>query len=199
MITVRVTSTISQVKASRETGGPTSLHLSHSSAYEGSSRLLLQRSCHTSCPYFLTSASATPGAFASAGNAIVGHQRLCAGAPPFPTGLSTAQRSRPRRSRNRWPCREDPSPCASCPAADGRCRGERRGGQRAAGGRCHRRPKSVAEGIGLNVAETIWKARPIFASRTGGIQDQIEHGGSGVLLDSAASTRPGGRVILIDL
>jgi trehalose synthase len=43
--------------------------------------------------------------------------------------------------------------------------------------------KSLAEGFGLTVAEAMWKARPVVASRIGGIQDQIEHGDSGVLLD----------------
>lgn len=43
--------------------------------------------------------------------------------------------------------------------------------------------KSIAEGFGLTVAEGMWKARPVVASRIGGIQDQIEDGISGVLLD----------------
>jgi trehalose synthase len=45
--------------------------------------------------------------------------------------------------------------------------------------------KSIAEGFGLTVAEAMWKARPVVASRIGGIQDQIEDGVSGVLLDDA--------------
>jgi trehalose synthase len=43
--------------------------------------------------------------------------------------------------------------------------------------------KSLAEGFGLTVAEAMWKARPVVASRIGGIQEQIVHGDSGVLLD----------------
>lgn len=43
--------------------------------------------------------------------------------------------------------------------------------------------KSIAEGFGLTVAEAMWKARPVVASRIGGIQDQIEHGRSGMLID----------------
>jgi trehalose synthase len=43
--------------------------------------------------------------------------------------------------------------------------------------------KSLAEGFGLTVAEAMWKARPVVASRIGGIQDQIVHGESGLLLD----------------
>jgi trehalose synthase len=43
--------------------------------------------------------------------------------------------------------------------------------------------KSLAEGFGLTVAEAMWKGRPVVASRIGGIQDQIEDGKSGVLID----------------
>ena len=42
--------------------------------------------------------------------------------------------------------------------------------------------KSVREGFGLTVTEAMWKARPVVASAVGGIQDQIEHGVSGLLL-----------------
>jgi trehalose synthase len=43
--------------------------------------------------------------------------------------------------------------------------------------------KSLAEGFGLTVAEGMWKARPVVASRIGGIQDQIVDGESGLLVD----------------
>jgi len=43
--------------------------------------------------------------------------------------------------------------------------------------------KSLAEGFGLTVSEAMWKARPIVASRVGGIEDQIEDGKSGLLID----------------
>lgn len=43
--------------------------------------------------------------------------------------------------------------------------------------------KSLAEGFGLTVAEAMWKARPVVASRIGGIQDQIADGETGILLD----------------
>jgi trehalose synthase len=43
--------------------------------------------------------------------------------------------------------------------------------------------KSLAEGFGLTVAEAMWKARPVVASRIGGIQEQITDGESGILLD----------------
>jgi trehalose synthase len=42
--------------------------------------------------------------------------------------------------------------------------------------------KSIAEGFGLTVAEAMWKARPVVASRVGGIQDQIVEGESGLLV-----------------
>lgn len=43
--------------------------------------------------------------------------------------------------------------------------------------------KSIAEGFGLTVAEGMWKARPVVASRIGGIQDQISHRETGMLID----------------
>jgi trehalose synthase len=43
--------------------------------------------------------------------------------------------------------------------------------------------KSLAEGFGLTVTEAMWKSRPVVASRVGGIQDQIDDGTSGVLVD----------------
>lgn len=47
--------------------------------------------------------------------------------------------------------------------------------------------KSLAEGFGLTVAEAMWKRRPTVGSRVGGIQDQIEHGRSGLLVDPTDS------------
>ena len=43
--------------------------------------------------------------------------------------------------------------------------------------------KSIMEGFGLTVAEAMWKSRPVVASAVGGIQDQIEDGVTGLLLD----------------
>jgi trehalose synthase len=43
--------------------------------------------------------------------------------------------------------------------------------------------KSLEEGFGLGVTEAMWKRRPVVASRVGGIQDQIEHRRSGLLID----------------
>jgi trehalose synthase len=43
--------------------------------------------------------------------------------------------------------------------------------------------KSLAEGFGLTVAEAMWKGRPVVATRVGGIQDQIEDGRTGCLVD----------------
>ncbi|MGE5282566.1 MAG: glycosyltransferase [Chloroflexota bacterium] len=42
--------------------------------------------------------------------------------------------------------------------------------------------KSLKEGFGLTVTEAMWKARPVVASATGGIRDQIVDGVTGVLL-----------------
>jgi trehalose synthase len=44
--------------------------------------------------------------------------------------------------------------------------------------------KSIAEGFGLTVAEAMWKGRPVVASRVGGIQDQIQDGVSGILIEN---------------
>jgi trehalose synthase len=43
--------------------------------------------------------------------------------------------------------------------------------------------KSLAEGFGLTVAEAMWKGRPVVATRVGGIQDQIEDGVTGCLVE----------------
>ena len=43
--------------------------------------------------------------------------------------------------------------------------------------------KSLVEGFGLTVTEAMWKARPIIASRVGGIQDQIVDERDGLLID----------------
>jgi trehalose synthase len=56
--------------------------------------------------------------------------------------------------------------------------------------------KSLAEGFGLTVAEAMWKRRAVVASRIGGIQDQIEHGISGLLLDDPADLRAYGAAVL---
>jgi len=55
--------------------------------------------------------------------------------------------------------------------------------------------KSLAEGFGLTVAEAMWKARPMVASRVGGIQDQIVDGDSGVLIDDPADLAGAGKAI----
>ena len=43
--------------------------------------------------------------------------------------------------------------------------------------------KSLAESFGLTVAEAMWKGRPVVATRVGGIQDQIEDGRTGCLVE----------------
>jgi trehalose synthase len=55
--------------------------------------------------------------------------------------------------------------------------------------------KSLAEGFGLTVAEGMWKARPVVAGRVGGIQDQIENGVSGVLVDDPADLQSVARAV----
>jgi trehalose synthase len=45
--------------------------------------------------------------------------------------------------------------------------------------------KSLQEGFGLTVAEAMWKGRPVVASAVGGIQDQLVHEESGLLLEDA--------------
>jgi trehalose synthase len=56
--------------------------------------------------------------------------------------------------------------------------------------------KSLAEGFGLTVAEAMWKGRPVIASRIGGIQDQIDDGRCGVLLDDPKDLEAYGRAVL---
>lgn len=56
--------------------------------------------------------------------------------------------------------------------------------------------KSIAEGFGLTVAEGMWKARPVVASRIGGIQDQIEDGISGLLVDDPTDLRAYGEAVV---
>ena len=56
--------------------------------------------------------------------------------------------------------------------------------------------KSTAEGFGLTVSEAMWKARPVIASRVGGIADQIEDGDSGILLEDPGDLRQFGDAVL---
>ena len=55
--------------------------------------------------------------------------------------------------------------------------------------------KSLAKGFGLTVAEAMWKARPVVASRIGGIQSQIIDGETGVLLDDPRDLEAFGRAV----
>ena len=54
--------------------------------------------------------------------------------------------------------------------------------------------KSLAEGFGLTVSEAMWKGRPVVASRVGGIQDQIEDGSTGHLVDPRDLAAFGARI-----
>lgn len=56
--------------------------------------------------------------------------------------------------------------------------------------------KSLAEGFGLTVAEGMWKSRPLVASKIGGIQDQIVHGESGLLIDDPRDLASYGEAVL---
>ena len=55
--------------------------------------------------------------------------------------------------------------------------------------------KSLAEGFGLTVAEAMWKARPVVASRIGGIQSQIINRETGILLDDPRDLRAFGEAV----
>jgi trehalose synthase len=55
--------------------------------------------------------------------------------------------------------------------------------------------KSLAEGFGLTVAEAMWKAKPVLASRVGGIQDQVVDGQTGILIDDPHDLRAFARAI----
>ncbi len=57
--------------------------------------------------------------------------------------------------------------------------------------------KSLAEGFGLTVAEGMWKAKAVVASRVGGITEQIQPG-TGVLLNDPTDLTAFGEA-LIDL
>lgn len=48
--------------------------------------------------------------------------------------------------------------------------------------------KSLREGFGLTVTEAMWKARPVLASATGGILEQIDDGVHGLLLKDPSDT-----------
>jgi trehalose synthase len=56
--------------------------------------------------------------------------------------------------------------------------------------------KSIAEGFGLTVAEAMWKGKPIVASRIGGIEDQVEDGRTGVLIDDPRDIRAFGDAVV---
>ena len=56
--------------------------------------------------------------------------------------------------------------------------------------------KSLAEGFGLTVAEGMWKSRPLVASKIGGIQDQIVHGESGLLVEDPRNLESYGKAVL---
>jgi trehalose synthase len=56
--------------------------------------------------------------------------------------------------------------------------------------------KSLKEGFGLTVTEAMWKARPVVASATGGIRDQIRDGVTGLLLSNPLDLQAFGTAML---
>ncbi len=56
--------------------------------------------------------------------------------------------------------------------------------------------KSLAEGFGLTVAEAMWKRRAVVAPRLGGIDDQIQDGVNGVLLDDPSDLAAFGAAVV---
>lgn len=56
--------------------------------------------------------------------------------------------------------------------------------------------KSLAEGFGLTVTEAMWKGRPVVASRIGGIQDQVRHGKTGLLIDDPLDLEAYGEAVV---
>lgn len=56
--------------------------------------------------------------------------------------------------------------------------------------------KSLAEGFGLTVSEGMWKSRPVVASKIGGIQDQIVHGESGLLISDPTDLEEYGGAVM---
>jgi trehalose synthase len=49
--------------------------------------------------------------------------------------------------------------------------------------------KSLAEGFGLTVTEAMWKARPVVASKVGGIPGQMIDGEHGILLSDPRDSK----------
>jgi trehalose synthase len=58
--------------------------------------------------------------------------------------------------------------------------------------------KSIREGFGLTVTESLWKARPTVAGRAGGLVTQVIDGDTGWLVDSAAECAEACRAALDD-
>jgi trehalose synthase len=56
--------------------------------------------------------------------------------------------------------------------------------------------KSIAEGFGLTVAEAMWKGKPVVAGRVGGMEDQVENGKTGVLIDDPRDLRAFGDAVV---
>ncbi|MCR4426915.1 MAG: glycosyltransferase [Firmicutes bacterium] len=59
--------------------------------------------------------------------------------------------------------------------------------------------KSVREGFGLTVSESLWKAKPVVASNVGGIPIQIQDGRSGFLVSSVQECAEKALMLLGDM
>lgn len=55
--------------------------------------------------------------------------------------------------------------------------------------------KSLREGFGLTVTEAMWKGRPVIASAVGGIQDQIQDGVHGLLIQDPTDLETFGKML----
>lgn len=55
--------------------------------------------------------------------------------------------------------------------------------------------KSLSEGFGLSIAESMWKGKPVVASRVGGIRELVVDGESGALIDEPGNLRAFGDAI----
>jgi trehalose synthase len=55
--------------------------------------------------------------------------------------------------------------------------------------------KSLQEGFGLTVTEAMWKGRPVVASAAGGVQDQIDDGVHGLLLEDPTDLKAYGQAV----
>ncbi len=58
--------------------------------------------------------------------------------------------------------------------------------------------RSIREGFGLSVSESLWKGVPVVATRTGGIPLQVLEGETGFLVDDASAAADRVEALLTD-